>query len=157
FAIAETEDAFCSLLSEFLSLIGIVHKVRAPSELMNIFRNWLRVSEGWLIIFDNVGQFDIINQFCQGHRNHVIITTRQWNCTSVGVYHPLRLESLRPEEPRQFLYRRTGRGPTIPPEEEQAADAICQSLAYLPLALELAGAHIAERDMRFATFVDWFW
>jgi tetratricopeptide (TPR) repeat protein len=107
---------------------------------------WLNDNDNWLLVFDNadsedsaVAVEDLLPRLAAGH---VIITSRykRWS----GSVEPQSLGLLEALEAKQFLLDRTkGRRIKTKVDEEIAAQ-LAEKLGCLPLALEQAGAFIAN-------------
>ncbi|RKE19608.1 tetratricopeptide repeat protein [Streptomyces sp. TLI_171] len=107
-------------------------------------KTWLQWHPGWLLIFDNAeAPTDLGPYLGSLDRGHHIVTSRRatgWPRTI-----PTRsLGTLHPDEAAELLctYAIEGRPPT--PRELQDARMLAADLGHLPLALEQAGAYLAE-------------
>ncbi|MEA3324009.1 MAG: FxSxx-COOH system tetratricopeptide repeat protein [Euryarchaeota archaeon] len=105
------------------------------SETVRAVKRWLEHNSGWLLIFDNAHDQEVIRDYIpQGGAGHIIITSRNPDWGSVAGLLPVkkfdRADSI------EFLLRRTGQ------DDPDAADALAAELGDLPLALEQAGAYI---------------
>ena len=100
----------------------------------------------WLLVFDNADQPEAIRDLMPNGPGHVLVTSRnhRWHGTAdaveVDVF--VRLESL------EFLRRRVS---TISDPE---AERLAEELGDLPLALEQAGALMAESSMEVDTYLE---
>ncbi len=116
-------------------------------------RRWLETEDGWLLAFDNADRPKIVKPFLPPrHRGHVLVTSRAQAFHAVGIRHPFHLESLPPDEALAFLLARAERK-EAGAEEQRAAAELAAELAYLPLALEQAGAYVLEKQLRFASYL----
>jgi tetratricopeptide (TPR) repeat protein len=117
---------------------------------------WFGDQTGWLLILDNVDSEDaaqavdaLVAHLLGGH---VLLTGRlaRWGA---GI-EALDLDVLMEADAAEFLLTRTkGKGrPT--PEDEGLAVTLARELGFLPLALEQAGAYIAERRLTFAAYLE---
>lgn len=91
----------------------------------------------WLLVFDNADQPEDIEELIPAGPGDVLITSRNHRWESVIRTVPM--DVFRPEESRDFLLKRVRRGLT-----ETDADRLAKELGHLPLALEQAGAMLAE-------------
>ncbi|MEA3324010.1 MAG: hypothetical protein U9Q37_02575, partial [Euryarchaeota archaeon] len=103
------------------------------TEMVRAVKRWLEHNSGWLLIFDNAHDQEVIRDYIPlGGVGHVIITSRNPDWGSVAGLLPIkefdRADSI------EFLLRRTGQ------DDPDAADALAAELGDLPLALEQAGA-----------------
>jgi tetratricopeptide (TPR) repeat protein len=94
----------------------------------------------WLIVFDNADQPEEIKDLIPTGSGDVLITSRnhRWE----AVIRTVPMDVFRPKESRDFLLKRVRRGLT-----EADADQLAKELGHLPLALEQAGAMLAETGM----------
>lgn len=94
----------------------------------------------WLIVFDNADQPEEIADLIPNGPGDVLITSRnhRWE----AVIRTVPMDVFRPGESREFLLKRVRKGLT-----EADADRLAKELGHLPLALEQAGAMLAESGM----------
>ena len=91
----------------------------------------------WLLIFDNADQPEELNNYIPRGPGDVLLTSRnhRWD----PVINTVQLDVFTREESKEFLFKRVSKGLT-----EADADRLAEQLGDLPLALEQAGAMIAE-------------
>ena len=94
----------------------------------------------WLIVFDNADQPEEIKDLIPNGFGDVLITSRNHRWESVIRTVPM--DVFQPQESRDFLLKRVRKGLT-----ETDADRLARELGHLPLALEQAGAMLAETGM----------
>jgi tetratricopeptide (TPR) repeat protein len=103
---------------------------------------WLAAHPGWLVILDNVTDpADIAPLLTRTPAGRYLITSRRasgWHATGVA---PVRLDVLDPAEAQALLAAILA--PDRPGEADGAAE-LCAELGYLPLAIEQAGAYLAQ-------------
>jgi tetratricopeptide (TPR) repeat protein len=94
----------------------------------------------WLIVFDNADQPEEIADLIPTGPGDVLITSRnhRWE----AVIRTVPMDVFRPGESREFLLKRVRKGLV-----EADADRLAKELGHLPLALEQAGAMLAESGM----------
>lgn len=94
----------------------------------------------WLLIFDNADQPEEINHLIPRGPGDVLITSRnhRWE----GVIRAVPMDVFARQESVEFLLKRGPRGLS-----EADADRVAKELGDLPLALEQAGAMLAETGM----------
>jgi tetratricopeptide (TPR) repeat protein len=117
---------------------------------------WLGDQPGWLLILDNVDSEDaaaaLDDLVPRLHGGHVLLTSRlaRWSAE----VEPLELDVLTEEAAVGFLLARTeGRRRATMVDAAHAA-TLARELGFLPLALEQAGAYIAERRLTFAAYLE---
>jgi tetratricopeptide (TPR) repeat protein len=124
-------------------------------------RRWLEGHDRWLLVLDNAEGpqaatgllpplahlVDLLPQAIAEH-GQVLITTRDasWEQETPLVD----LDLLTPEEAVRFLLARSSTGTSDQPAAAQVATA----LGYLPLALEQAGAYVAETRIGLAAYLE---
>lgn len=148
-----TADTYDSLMSSYVQLATLLrlpeyneqdqNKVKAAVE------RWLSVHKGWLIILDNIEDLNLIRQFIPKDRQGAVLLTTRRQVTE-PIAQALELEVLPENDAILFLLKRAkvltvdmslGNASS---HDIEAARAITQLLGNLPLALDQAGAYIAE-------------
>jgi NB-ARC domain len=101
---------------------------------------WLAARSRWLVILDNVSDpADVAPLLARTPASRYLITSRRasgWHSTAV----PVRLDVLDPAEAQALLAAILA--PAQPGEADAAA--LCAELGFLPLAIEQAGAYLAQ-------------
>jgi MinD-like ATPase involved in chromosome partitioning or flagellar assembly len=92
--------------------------------------------ERWLLVFDNADDPDAIRPFLPGGQGHVLLTSRNQNWSQLG--NSLEVDVFLREESIEHLSRR------VPSLGREEADEVAAALGDLPLAVEQAGAWLAE-------------
>ena len=102
---------------------------------------WLAAHSGWLLILDNVTDpADVAPLLSRAPAGRYLITSRRatgWHGTAV----PVRLDVLDPAEAKALL------AAILTPGREREVDGageLCAELGFLPLAIEQAGAYLAQ-------------
>jgi len=111
---------------------------------------WLQCHSGWMLILDNVEDRSTVASLLAQVSRHgqIIITTRRdfrWR----GTVHPVPLNVLTADAGVALLSGLTGRV-----EEATDLEKLANELGFLPLALEQAGAYIAEQRITVARYMD---
>ena len=103
---------------------------------------WLTAHPGWLVILDNVSDpADVAPLLARAPAGRFLITSRRasgWHGTGVA---PVRLDVLAPAQAQALL------AAIVAPDQSQEADGtaeLCEQLGFLPLAIEQAGAYLAQ-------------
>ncbi|MGH8585350.1 MAG: tetratricopeptide repeat protein, partial [Gammaproteobacteria bacterium] len=116
---------------------------------------WLHEYPGWFLIIDNIdteeaatAAEDLLARLRGGS---VLITSRlaQWSAN----VEPLELDILSPEDAAQFLLERSERGRRKLASDAEDAAALAKELDGLALALEQAGAYIAQQRTSLAEYL----
>lgn len=128
-------------LAELAQRMGLEASPAAGRDgLIEAVRDALRRGEPyrrWLLVFDNADQPEDIEELIPAGPGDVLITSRNHRWESVIRTVPM--DVFQPEESRDFLLKRVRRGLT-----ETDANRLAKELGHLPLALEQAGAMLAE-------------
>jgi len=133
-------------LAELLKLL--VNQENGENVIIDAVKDWLETHSGWLLIMDNADETAILDPFLPvDPQGHLLLTTRD---PAPGIYQSLKLEKLSSEEGALLLLRRAGliskqAGLDEVSESERIlAETISREMDGLPLALDQAGAYIAE-------------
>ncbi|MFF1902909.1 FxSxx-COOH system tetratricopeptide repeat protein [Kitasatospora sp. NPDC058218] len=103
---------------------------------------WLQWHPGWLLVYDNAEaprDLDPYLSLAGGH--HLITTRRTTGWRSVPTYE---LGALLPDEATELLLTRALGARAPRPRERHEARTLAAEFGYLPLALDQAGAYLAE-------------
>jgi tetratricopeptide (TPR) repeat protein len=77
-------------------------------------RVWLGREEGWLLIFDNADQPELVQPFLpRAIKGHILVTSRAQDFQDLGIVQAVEMATLNPEEAVAFLLTRTGRTPPV--------------------------------------------
>jgi len=150
------------LTTEYLALatvLGLPEQQEAAKQVAAV-KHWLQTHREWLLILDNVEEpRAILPKFLPSkHEGSVLITTRRRDV------HALARSEVLPvfaeDEGILFLLRRAGRIAHEAPvtdataSDYQLAKELCELLGWLPLALDQAGAYIAENGVSFELYLE---
>lgn len=102
---------------------------------------WLAGHDGWLLVLDNVTSPDDIRFLVSSAGSGRFVMTSRRAAGWHGIASPIRLDVLEPDEAADLLTRIVTHGG---PRDLDGAGQLCDELGYLPLAIEQAGAYIAE-------------
>ncbi|OIJ63944.1 FxSxx-COOH system tetratricopeptide repeat protein [Streptomyces mangrovisoli] len=139
---AASVTALESGLTAFATALEPASSPGVPAEtLRDRALGWLREHEGWLLVLDDVNRIDDVRGLLAGAVNGCVIVTSR---LTTGWHHIGQADRLGPPEPdeaKELLLGVLGRE-----DDELAAEAdeLCLRLGRLPLAIEQAGAYIAE-------------
>nr|WP_285562808.1 FxSxx-COOH system tetratricopeptide repeat protein [Streptomyces hygroscopicus] len=112
---------------------------------------WLREHEGWLLVLDNVNHIDDVRGLLAGAAKGCVIVTSR---LTTGWHHVGEADRLGPPEPdeaRELLLGVLGTGDGDVPAD---AGELCVRLGRLPLAIEQAGAYIAESGIGIRDYLE---
>jgi hypothetical protein len=145
---AEQDELINPVLAPMAQSLGVRSRDSIP-ETAQAVREALRLGrpyDRWLLIFDNADNPEEVKEFFPGGPGHVIVTTR--NPAWSAVAEPLEIDVFSREESHDLLRRRVS-GLSV-------ADAtrVAEALGDLPLAIEQAGAWLAETGMPAGEYVE---
>jgi len=156
---AGTKDAMLSDFVRIASLLCLPQR-RDPDKWRTVdaVKQWLNSHANWLLVLDNVDDPNVIRDFLPQEGNgHLLLTTRD----SEGIT-TLSVRKMEIEDGATLLLRRAG---LLAPKEEHddslesnqaQARAVSEVMDGLPLALDQAGAYIAEAQCSLAEFLTFY-
>lgn len=156
---AETAESLTSSFS------GVAHQLqlfgkgeREQERVIAGVLQWLNTHHGWLLVFDNVEDPEMLLHFLPSARSgSLLFTTRLPDLASLAAC--VELEPLTQEEGVRFLLRRSGlHSPQAtfwisPTRLKATAQKIVTLMDGLPLALDQAGAYIGEAQCSLEDFL----
>jgi tetratricopeptide (TPR) repeat protein/DNA-binding XRE family transcriptional regulator len=160
--VADSREA---LVTSYLVLARLLRpherEEREQQKVVEAVKRWLREHKGWLLILDNIEDLGLVHEFLPTPRQgSVILTTRRAETKPIA--EALVLEALPDEEGSLFLLRRAGyllkEASLLAASAayREAARALVQAVGGLPLALDQAGAYIAETKCSLSDYLDLF-
>jgi tetratricopeptide (TPR) repeat protein/transcriptional regulator with XRE-family HTH domain len=150
-------DTYQALLTDFVALahlFDLPEKQDTDQQVtLAAVKYWLCTHPRWLLIFDNVEDPRIVEEFiptrCKGH---VLLTTR---CQSVGPHiQNIEVTTLGRQEGVHFLLRRAKRVKFNEAYVDGSVQEVYDLLDGLPLALDQAAAYIDETQISFQDYLD---
>ena len=153
---AETTERISASFLRLAEIVELPESQKSDqARLVAAVQHWFLTHQNWLVIWDNVEDFDLLAQFFPLTRQGAtLLTTR---CKALGTLAQGReLPPLTQQEAVLFLLRRAGwLPPTSSPQEllewqQEAPDAsacaqeIVELMGRLPLALDQVGAYLVE-------------
>jgi tetratricopeptide (TPR) repeat protein/transcriptional regulator with XRE-family HTH domain len=156
---ADTKD---SMLSDFVRITSLLRlpQRRDPDKwrAVDAVKKWLNSHADWLLVLDNVDDPNVIRDFLpQEGDGHLLLTTRD----SEGIT-TLSVRKMEIEDGATLLLRRAG---LHTPKEQHGdplesnlldAKAVLEVMDGLPLALDQAGAYIAEAQCSIAEYLKFY-
>jgi hypothetical protein len=157
---AESRETLMSDLVTIATLLNLqVAQERNRKVVTNAVIHWLSEHTSWLLVFDNVENLNILNNFIHLSKNgHILLTTRIQ--ASSHVIQNIPLQEMGEDEGALLLLRRADILPPDAPfdtaslEDRDRARELSKLLGGLPLALDHAGAYILETKCGLAGYLD---
>ncbi|WCD95339.1 tetratricopeptide repeat protein [Streptomyces sp. HUAS 31] len=137
-------------LASLATALNPVHAMLPLDEAAAWAVTWLQGRTGWLLVFDNAEEPAALRSYLGRLRTgQVLVTTRRdlpWQ--DLGT--PLRLDTLSPEASLAVLQDITGRDSDA---DAGALPQLADELGHLPLALQQAGAYLAQTRTSAANYL----
>lgn len=157
---AETQDVLRSEFAKLAAPLNLPEKDLPDQERMvEAVKRWLNDHQNWLLIFDNIEELSILNNFIPpGSKGFILLTTRTQSTRTFA--HRISLEPMEPDEGALLLLRRSVRieceAPldAASPVDRNMAREISGLMGGLPLALDQAGAYIEETACSLADYLE---
>lgn len=146
---AEDIEGLYKNYTQLAESLGYKDKNVTKHKVLTYIKNWLSEHPGWLLVYDNVNNYEEIAPFLPESGGHIIITTRQrswptnFNIVSVDV--------MKEDEAIKLL---SSFIPAAITKEESKAKKIAKTLGYLPLALAQAGAYMRQNQVSLTDYLD---
>ncbi|MFE4722002.1 NB-ARC domain-containing protein, partial [Streptomyces sp. NPDC056728] len=148
---ASTPTSVIAELASLATVLNPVHAVLPLDEAAAWAVTWLQGRTGWLLIFDNAETpADLAPYLGRLSTGQVLVTTRRdlpWQ--DLGT--PLRLDILTPETSLTVLQEITGRHSE---GDGSPLGDLAEELGHLPLALQQAGAYLAQTRTSADTYLN---
>ena len=143
-------------LSLVTGLATIARSLNLPGESLDEFagqtKRWLETHSGWLLIFDNADEPEIVQPWLPRQpQGRSLLTSRAQRFTSLGIRAPITVKKLSLTAAIAFLQDRCDR-PVLDATEGAALKDLATAIDGLPLALEQAGAYLAQTGVAFAVY-----
>ncbi len=156
---AETMEALNASYTEIANVLNLPQRDAQEQEvIVQAVKNWLRGTNGWLLILDNADDLAVVQPFlptvCPGH---LLLTTRAQILGKLA--RRLEVDTLDTKVGALLLLRRAG---LLPPDglliaasvsDQELALVLTKELGGLPLALDQAGAYIEETQCSLADYL----
>ena len=155
----EIEQALLDPKLNLSKLSTSSQKASIEGPIVDAVKRWLEAHSGWLLILDNAADLSKIKDLIPsaGH-GHVLITTRLQ--ATAPIAQRIEMQVLRQEEGIAFLLRRASflaAGEAldkVASSQLNTAKEIVTAMGCLPLALDQAGAYIAETRLSLSEYLE---
>ena len=154
---AETYETIISSLSSIAPLLNVLDQ-QNTERMVGAILHWLVNHDGWLLIFDNVEDIDLVRRFLpSAQHGSLLFTSRRQTLGTLAQM--LVLDPLTPDEGIRLLLQCTGHLNSMTSlyqsdsTEAIAARGIVEAMDGFPLALDQAGAYIDETGCDLAHYL----
>ena len=158
-------DTGKSWMASYIILAGLLHlpehEEADQNKTKDAIHRWLGEHTNWLLILDNVEDFNLLHSLVPKVRNGAVLITTRRKVTEPAAQ-ALELELLPENDAILFLLKRTKVLTVNQSLEEgskhdiEAAKSVARLLGNLPLALDQAGAYILETPYSFTGYLTLF-
>ena len=161
---AGSQEKLMVSIQKMLDILGVPERTRPEHHVkLNAFQTWLKRSQRWLVMFDNVTEeeYYMIKEIIPSTANGDMLFTSQlpgaMEALVGGLESCLELNLLSEDVAVDFiLSRSTGypaKAKSHDPAVRRCAEEIVQVLGSLPLALDTAASHVRETRLDLFTFL----
>ena len=126
-------------------MLGCAQPGAAILEARRAVQTVLRERDGWLLVFDNADNPEVVAEWLPGGSGHVLITSRARGWAEIAV--PVEVDVLARIESATILRNRTAALSAVD------ADVVAEALGDLPLAVAQAAGYMAETGMPAGEYV----
>ncbi len=126
----------------------------SDSELINSVKHYLETYPGWLIIYDNVENYNDIYEYIPSMGGHVIMSSRRAELppyVKKENWKIMKIEVFSEEDALKYIKKITSYSGNI---EEENMKLLAKELGYLPLALAQAASYIKNTKITVADYLD---
>ena len=161
-AVADSLESIKAGFSKIGRLLDLPEKEDPRQDmLVAAVKGWLEQNRDWLFIFDNADRPDLLAAFLpEKNSGHILVTSRANDFRGIEITNPIQLQAFKPQEAREFLLKRAPRSVEQAPQAQAAdqdeAGNLAAELGNMPLALEQAGAYIAETQTGWREYISKF-
>lgn len=118
-----------------------------PNDFRFALRDWMAKTDGWLAIFDNADDLDVVKPYLpEIIAGHILLTTRDTTAEDFAFSIPLQVFT--EKQSADFLFENTGR------RDEDSSRELAREMGGLPLALDQAVAFISELKSSTAEYLE---
>lgn len=149
---AETRETLNAAYNDIAELLALPERgQQVQRQVVEAVKRWLEGNQAWLLVLDGVGDPSSLKDFIPAtFQGHLLLTTRANGLGKLA--RRLRLKALSVEQSSRLLLRRSGilrsadetAFKEVTPKDQESARTLAAQLEGLPLALNMAGAYLAE-------------
>lgn|GEM_PF-1826075 len=147
---AENTDHLYQNYIEFAKFLGYKDEQPNITKVISYVKNWLENNPGWLLVYDNVSNYEKISPFLPKKGGHIIITTRQQQWPDKFKILPVTVMT----EQEAFDLMSVLTKKDIKKKEVLEAKKLLKAIGYLPLAIAQAGTYIYQNKIKISEYLD---
>lgn len=140
---AENPNQLREKYIEFSKVLGYQDDKSDFESVVVFIKKWLKEHPGWLIVYDNVNNYDEISNLLPEEGGNIIITTRNQNWPTQFKIIPIDIMS----ESESLALIKSLTNHQLIDNEENSSKELAKLLGYLPLALAQASAYIHQSQI----------
>lgn len=145
---AENIDHLYQNYIDFAKFLGYKDEHPNIKKVAAYVKDWLENNPGWLLVYDNVSNYEKIAPFLPQKGGNVILTTRQQHWPDKFTVLPVKV--MTEEEATGLMGVLVKNGI----EEKSKAKQLLRSIGYLPLAIVQAGTYIHQNKIKVSEYLD---
>lgn len=147
---SENKELLKSQYIAFAKELGLEEQEPSLEMVISFIKEWLAEHPGWLLVYDNVTNYEDIKNFLPVKGGSIILTTRskRWPTN----FKTFDIEVMTESEAIELISSLAKRNVNNIEEENEIKELI-KRLGYLPLAIAQAGAYISQSSLSFAEYL----
>ncbi len=145
----ENIDQLYQTYIEFSKKLGYRDNNPKSKIAISYVKNWLENNPGWVLVYDNVKNYEEIVPFLPSKGGHIILTTRKQQWPDKFKMIPVNIMT----EKEALILIKTLTKRNIYINEKIETKKLVKALGYLPLALAQAGAYIQQNKIKISEYL----
>jgi tetratricopeptide (TPR) repeat protein len=135
---------------KFAKTLGYAEKKPSIKTALPFIKKWLLKNPGWLLVYDNVSNYEEIKEFLPENSGSIILTTRQQKWP--GAFNMLNINVMTEVESIALVQSLIIR--KVTESEKESIKELVGTLGYLPLALAQASAYIRQNQITVTDYLN---
>jgi DNA-binding CsgD family transcriptional regulator/Tfp pilus assembly protein PilF len=135
---------------ELAKVLGYRDENPSIKTALSYIKEWLANNPGWLLVYDNVNNYEEIKEFLPENGGSIILTTRQQNWPNR--FKVLDIQVMTEAESIALIQSLIKR--KILETEKKSVKELVKTLGYLPLALSQAGSYIHQTQITITDYLN---
>lgn len=149
---SENKESLKTQYIDFSKKLGLKEKDPTFETACDYVKEWLTEHPGWLLVYDNVTNYEDIKDFLPYKGGDIILTTRNrsWPTT----FETFDIEVMSESESIELITSLVKHFRNNSDQEKNEIKELVKKLGNLPLALSQAGAYIDQSSLSFADYLN---